>query len=74
MHVLYYYTIPDGCYGYIKDLQAVDQCLGHNQTLPADAMRVTTPLNLDVWEKLLGDHPDKQYINYILDVIEHAWV
>lgn len=36
-------------------------------------MEVTTPLNADVWKKMLGDHPDRQYVIYILEGIEHGF-
>lgn len=41
--------------------------------LPQSARRITTPLNSGVWSAMLADHPDKQFVNYILKGIEQGF-
>ena len=36
-------------------------------------MLITTPLVLSAWKKKLAQHPDKEYVEYILSGIEHGF-
>ncbi len=57
----------DGLYPYTNDLVALEACRDpESGPLPARWCRVTTPLNLHAWTVCLADHPDKQFVAYIL--------
>ena len=65
--------IPDECYCYIDDLKVIEQCRCDSRALPAAALKISTPLRVESWREMLRDHPDKQYVKYILDGIEHGF-
>jgi hypothetical protein len=47
-------------YTYTPDLLQLDECVESTpELLPAQALKITTPLVADQWELLLKDHPDR---------------
>ena len=41
--------------------------------MPAEALRLITPLKVEVWGQMLRDHPDKEFVSYILNGMEHGF-
>ena len=61
-------------YPYTPDLLRLDKCTGSApECLPASALRITTPLAANQWEILLKDHPDKDFVHYILRGIRQGF-
>ena len=64
---------PD-LYQYTKDLTRLETCrTGTNCALLEEATVNTTPLRVSAWEQASADHPDKEFIRYILTGISHGF-
>ena len=57
---------PDGRYSYTNDLLSLRAAVPQ---LPAECSRIVSPLQVEVWEKHLQDHPDRDFVGYLLDGI-----
>ena len=55
-----------GCYHYTHDLLTLEAAVPDNVVLPAECLRISSPLNPDVWDLLLAEHPDRQFVEYII--------
>ena len=41
--------------------------------IPQEACKISTPLGVETWEKLLLEHPDRWFVGFILRGIEHGF-
>lgn len=73
MSIIIFIIISDERYCYIDDLMAMDQCRSGSHVLPVEAMKIVTPLKLEAWKQMLMNHPDRSYVNYIVDGIKHGF-
>ena len=61
-------------YTYIDDLMRLESCQdGKQLKLPPGALRVLTPLDLKAWSTLLNQHPDRRFVEYILNGIARGF-
>ncbi len=63
--------VAEGLYPYTRELLALEACHSEDASqLPARWCKITTPLNWQAWAIRLADHPDKQFVAYILHGIK----
>ena len=63
-----------GTYPYTADLQALKACVPTiSSELPVLADTIVSPLILDNWRQALQEHPDRQFVEYILEGIAHGF-
>ena len=55
-----------GRYHYTHDLLTLEAAVPDNVVLPDDCLRISSPLNPDMWDLLLAEHPDRQFVEYII--------
>ena len=61
-------------YVYSKQLRALEELSSERPSLlPQEACIIQTPLKLEAWQELLGEHPDKWFADYILQGIEQGF-
>ena len=61
-------------YKYTDDLFKLDSCRPVNSlSLPERCCKVTTPLKVAVWEQQLHNHPDRNFVRYILEGIRNGF-
>ena len=66
---------PDGRYSYTNDLLSLRAAFPSLVQLPAECSRIVSPLRAEVWEKHLQDHPDRDFVGYLLDGIRNGfWI
>lgn len=58
-----------GKYIYMTELRGLDALRSPVTCVPEEIAVVDTPLNLEAWKVELRDHPDKEYVQYLLDGI-----
>ena len=62
----------DGSYQYIQDLMRQDAYKGPRET-DSRLTLIQTPLNVATWRSKLVHYPDKDFVRYILQGIEHGF-
>jgi len=62
----------NGPYQYIQDLMRLDAFKGQKET-DSRLTLIQTPLNIATWRSKLVHHPDKDFVMYILQGIEHGF-
>lgn len=61
-------------YTYTDDHIRLEKCEHREQlNLPLSALIVHTPLNGKMWSALLMEHPDKKFVEYILNGFSHGF-
>lgn len=74
MLVYIFALIGHGPYQYTDHpLKHAACCLAFSLSLPENLCHINTPLKLDAWEKALAGHPDKSYVDYILQGIRDGF-
>ena len=70
-----YMYVHAGHYLYTSDLLKLDQCRPRSGkwTVQERLLGVFTPLHVDRWESLLVQHPDRDYVDYILTGIKEGF-
>lgn len=59
---------------YTADLLQLNYCTeSRPKILPAQALKITTPLVAFEWEALLANHPDRQLVSYLLTGITEGF-
>ena len=59
---------------YISDLLALAKCIPQrSSSLPYHLARVTTPPRLQAWEEALVRHPDREFVEYLLQGIQEGF-
>ena len=58
-------------YTYIEDIRRLEACQAEveQSDIPMTAMRVHTPLKVHAWAAALVEHPDQEFVKYILNGI-----
>ena len=52
----------------------IDQCVPHaGPSPPAALLRINTPLVVREWQSQLSHHPDREYVQYIIDGISSGF-
>ena len=64
---------PDGRYSYTNDLLSLRAAVPSLVQLPAECSRIVSPLQAEVWEKHLQDHPDRDFVGYLLEGIRNGF-
>ena len=70
------YTYPAGweeLYLYTADLMCLDFCLLKFNHSIRELTEVFTPLNPDIWDLALADHPDRPYASYIINGLQEGF-
>ena len=67
------FTGLDGQYYYTHDLLALGKPAQSTTMVDHRISGLSTPLHLPAWKRRLGTHPDKDYVNYILNSIEYGF-
>ena len=62
----YSWYIVRGHYRYISDLLKLEKAIPYEIVLPGVCGYTQTPLNHVMWSMLLSDHPDRQFVEYII--------
>ena len=63
-----------GRYIYMSDLKTLScHTASPASSLPKLLSTVTTPLNVEAWRSELSDHPDQEFVGYLLDGIQHGF-
>ena len=62
-------------YQYTKDLCELDACRPQCPVaqIPPEACTVVTPLPQEHWERALADHPDRQFVRYIINGLRDSF-
>ena len=55
-----------GHYRYTNDLLMLEATVPHEVLLPGVCGYVSTPLNHAMWSLLLSEHPDRQFVGYVI--------
>lgn len=58
-----------GKYIYMPELKKIDAYCPPVMPVPTEIAVVTTPLNVEAWQVELRGHPDREYVQYLLDGI-----
>ena len=62
-------NLSHGVYSYTGDLLALRAAVSPAVILPPECSEITSPLKPDVWESYLSAHPDRQFVEYLMDGI-----
>lgn len=62
-----------GVYRYTSDLLALRAAVSPAIGLPSECSVITSPLKPDVWESYLSTHPDRQFVEYLVDGIRRGF-
>ena len=62
----------DQLYTYTADLLCLDGCRS-SDPVPSELAKVQTPLVVPEWEKALKRHPDRTYVNYIIQGLQFGY-
>ena len=62
-----------GRYLYTEDLMSLGRRPPSNLPVDHRLAAVRTPLILPMWQQKLARHPDKEYVGYVLEGIEHGF-
>ena len=70
-------NIVDGHYRYLPDLLALDCCRpamgSQNPAAGHQGHRISTPVCVSAWSSSLLTHPDRRFVNYVLDGFRHGF-
>ena len=60
-------------YEHTVDLLCLDFCRPSRETIAPQLTIVSTPLHLDVWERVLSSHPDRAFARYVCLGLSHGF-
>ena len=73
MHTYIYPAGWEELYLYTADLMCLDFCLPNFNHTIHELTEVFTPLNPDIWDLALADHPDRPYASYIINGLQEGF-
>ena len=70
------FSFPAGMYKYTEHLMALEGCTPvrtSHMTLLQEVTEISTPLKADTWRTTLHNHPDRRFVEYIVDGLIHEF-